>query len=183
MSAWRDAIDSAVSAFLAVADLDGEPIVRPDITVEFRDAPHHPPSNLPARKVAVYGFWYDGTWLEIGMAGSTSGPRCVSHHYNLSAPSALAKSLAADPAMRGRWGSDPLSPGIWIRDNTCRVNTLLPADRAPELLSLLEAFLHLRLRRSTRADAPRVDRRNWLPRHSGGLLVTNHPGPSTGVRR
>ncbi len=146
MSAWRDDIESAITAFIAVADLAGDPIARADIVVEFGEAPHRQPGSLPAGKMAVYGFWHGGAWLKVGKAGPKSGPRYVSHHYHLTAPSTLAKSLAADPAMLGVPGFDLADPGAWIRATACRVNMLLPASRAPELLSLLEAFLHLRLR-------------------------------------
>jgi hypothetical protein len=139
---------SAITAFLAVAELAGDPLGRADIEVEFRDAPHHQPSSLPSDKMAVYGFWHGGAWLKIGKAGPKSGPRYISQHYHLAAPSTRAKSLAADPAMRGVPGFDPADPGAWIRANTCRLNILLPATRSRELLSLMEAFLRLRLRPS-----------------------------------
>ncbi len=148
MGAWTHEIEHAVADFLAVAELARDPIARSGINVECFEAPHRQPSSLPAGMMAVYAFWHEGSgeWLKIGKAGPKSGPRYVSHHYHLSAPSTLARSLAADPEMRGVPGFDPADPGDWIRRETCRANLLLPASRAPELLSLLEAFLHLRLR-------------------------------------
>jgi hypothetical protein len=43
-------------------------------------------------------------------------------------------------------GSDSLAVKKWMLASTSRVNILLPAFREFKLLSLLEAFLHLRLR-------------------------------------
>jgi hypothetical protein len=84
--------------------------------------------------------------LKIGKAGPRSNARYVSQHYNAgSAKSTLAGSLAGDPHMLAVQGFDPLSAGDWIRQSTHRVNILMPASRRPELLSLLEAFLHVRL--------------------------------------
>jgi hypothetical protein len=146
MSVWQEDVEEALDAFARVSQLAGDPIGRSDLTVQFLPAPHRAPSSMPAGTMAVYGFWADGRWLKIGKAGPHSGPRYVSHHYNLSAPSTLAKSLAADPAMRGVAGFDPAAPGGWIREATNRVNILMPAARDPMLLALLEMFLHVRLR-------------------------------------
>lgn len=97
--------------------------------------------------MAVYGFWGDGRWLKIGKVGPNSNARYTSQHYIAgSALSTLAGSLAKDTAMNGVVGFDPRAPGVWIRASTHRVNILLPATRERALLSLLEAFLHLRLR-------------------------------------
>lgn len=145
MTDWQSSLDGALDAFVRAATLAGVRLSRDDLTVEFRPAPHHQPGSLPAGMMAVYGFWWDGAWLKIGKAGPKSGPRYVSHHYNLSAPSTLAKSLAADSAMLAVPGFDPAAPGVWMRRATCRVNILLPASQDPKLLSFLEAFLHLRL--------------------------------------
>jgi hypothetical protein len=42
-------------------------------------------------------------------------------------------------------GFDPKEPGLWIKAATHQVNILMP-DSRERALSLLEAFLHLRLR-------------------------------------
>lgn len=147
MTAWRDDIDSAIAALLELAELAGDPISREDLLVEYLPAPHRPPTRLPAGKMAVYGFWGDGGWLKIGKVGPNSNARYTSQHYLAgSALSTLAGSLAKDPAMIGVTGFDPQAPGVWIKAATHRVNILLPAAREPALLSMLEAFLHLRLR-------------------------------------
>ncbi|WP_239492727.1 hypothetical protein [Luteitalea sp. TBR-22] len=43
-------------------------------------------------------------------------------------------------------GFDPADAGAWIKSATHRVNILMPTSEPRELLALLEAFLHLRLR-------------------------------------
>lgn len=97
--------------------------------------------------MAVYGFWHDGAWLKIGKVGPNSNVRYAGQHYNPnSARSSLAASLLHDSQMCFAAGIGPDSVGDWIKTHTSRVNILLPATRRPELLSLLEAFLHVRLR-------------------------------------
>ncbi|BCS32691.1 hypothetical protein TBR22_A19130 [Luteitalea sp. TBR-22] len=97
--------------------------------------------------MAVYGFWGHGRWLKVGIAGPKSGARFCSQHYRAgSAPSTLAASLAADPEMAAIAGFDPADAGAWIKSATHRVNILMPTSEPRELLALLEAFLHLRLR-------------------------------------
>lgn len=146
MTGWRDDIETALPVFLTVAELAGDPISRSDIAVEYLAAPHRP-ARLPSGKMAVYGFWGDGMWLKIGKAGPKSNARYFSQHYNAgSAMNTVAGSLAKDPYVLTVAGFDPLSVGDWIRKETHRVNILLPASRHRALLSLLEAFLHLRLR-------------------------------------
>ncbi|MEI9418090.1 hypothetical protein [Mesorhizobium sp. Cs1321R2N1] len=97
--------------------------------------------------MAIYGFWADGRWLKIGKVGANSHARYASQHYNPgSAPSTLAASLCGDEAMGAITGFDAALPGIWIKEHACRVNILMATDKPKEMLSLLEAFLHLRLR-------------------------------------
>lgn len=143
---WRSSMADALRDFEQVAALAGEPIESGVLLSEFLPAPHQPPSRLPFGTMAIYGFCYDNDWLKIGKAGPRSGPRFTSHHYHSSAPSTLAKSLSGDPRMRELEGFDPLLSGDWIRQHTHRVNILLPSDRNRALLSLLEAFLHVRLK-------------------------------------
>ncbi|MBN2549895.1 MAG: hypothetical protein JXB15_12100 [Anaerolineales bacterium] len=146
MSDWREEIEHALDAFISVAELAGNPIARAEIQVEYLPAPHRPPTHLPAGKMAVYGFWGDGVWLKIGKVGPKSAARYCYQHYNGDAPSTLAGSLASDPKMRKVAGFKRNDPGEWMKASTSRVNILLSSQRERELLSLLEAFLHLRLR-------------------------------------
>ena len=147
MSDWRADTESARTAFVTVAKLAGNPISPGEISIEYLPAPHRPPSRLPTGKMAVYGFWGDGVWLKIGKAGPNSNARYTSQHYDAgSARSTLAGSLRATRTCSRSPVSIPTAPGDWIKAATHRVNILLPSQRPDELLLLLEAFLHLRLR-------------------------------------
>jgi hypothetical protein len=140
---WRSDIETAVSDFLTVAGLANEPIDAADIECEFLDMPHVPPKRLPRGKMAVYCFWGDGQWLKVGKVGPNSNARYTSQHYTGSAQSTLAGSLAGDQRITG---FSPAAPKAWITANTHRANLLLDANRSKTLLSLLEVFLHARLR-------------------------------------
>ena len=147
MNGWRKEMESALEAFIIVAELAGEPIRLDEIQVEFLPAPHKQPSNLPIGKMAIYAFWSNNEWLKIGQAGPKSAARYISQHYNPnSSMSNLAKSLANDIRMKDILKFDSHNAGQWVKASTCRVNILMPANRRQELLSLLEAFLHARLR-------------------------------------
>jgi hypothetical protein len=146
MTSWREEIERAVSAFVAVAELAGDSISRSDIEVEFLPAPHRQPSRLPSGKRAVIAFWHDDEWLTVSRVGPNSAPRYLSQHYNRRSDSTLARSLVNDPRMAAVAGFDPDAPGDWIRQETCRVNILLPANRSRTLLALLSTFLQVRLR-------------------------------------
>jgi hypothetical protein len=146
MNDWRDEVIEAVEAFKQVATLGKAPLADDDIEIEFLEAPHRPPSRLPLGRMAVYGFWGDGCWLKVGLAGPKSNARYTSQHYNSgSAPSTLAMSLLSDARTASILRQSGDSPGQWLRESAHRVNILMRADKPRELLALLEAFLHLRL--------------------------------------
>ena len=145
MNNWRFEMESALAAFVTVVELAGESLQLSDLTVEYLEAPHRQPSNLPTGKMAIYAFWCNGEWLKIGKAGPNSGPRYISQHYTGNAMSTLAGSLVKDSQMQEVAGFDIQNPGQWIKASTCRVNILILSHRRRELLSLLEAFLHVRL--------------------------------------
>jgi hypothetical protein len=143
---WREDILQSLDAFVEVAALARIPCVDSDISTEFLAAPHRPPNRLPLGYMAVYGFWNAGTWLKIGKVGPKSNARYTSQHYSPgSAGSTLAGSLCNCLVMKALPEFRASDVGLWIRTNTCRVNILVPSSKPPELLSLLEAFLHARL--------------------------------------
>lgn len=145
MSDWAADVEQALVDFREVARLGGIELEPGELVVERLPAPHRSPARLPPAMMAVYAFWSDGVWLKIGKVGPNSNARYTSQHYLAgSARSTLAASLIASPPMDQ--GFDPAQAGTWIRERTCRLNILLPANRPRELLSLLEAFLHLRFR-------------------------------------
>ena len=156
MSDWRTEIRGAIEDFISVAELAHVKLNLNDFETVYMEAPHKQPSGLPDGKMAIYGFWVDGKWLKIGMAGPKSNARYTSQHYSPnSARSTLAKSLLNDhDVCNGKM--QPENIGYWIRNNTSRVNILVDRKHGMMLLALFEAFLHLRLR-------PRYERKAPLP--------------------
>lgn len=146
MTDWRSEMESALDEFARVCDAIGiMEFPGNDVSVEYLAAPHRP-GPLPVGTMAVYAFWWNGQWLKIGKAGPWSGARYQSQHYNLSAPSTLARSLVEDRRMAAVPDFDPAHAGEWVRNKTCRVNITMSLTRdVPYYLSFLEAFLHLRL--------------------------------------
>ena len=146
MSDWKSEIENAITDFIKVAELAGEPIRQEEINVEYLDCPHQQPRNLPSGKMAVYGFGMNNKWLKIGKVGPNSNARYTSQHYTGSAQSTLAGSLSSDREMEEIKGLGKYELSDWIKANTYRVNILISAEKPRELLSLIEAFLHIRLR-------------------------------------
>jgi hypothetical protein len=105
----------------------------------------HTPLKLPQGKMAVYAFFLNGKALKIGHAGASSNARYQSHHYNPnSSRSNLARSILNDPARVGATGVNEFTIGNWIRQNTDRVNFLIPISATNHTRTLLETFLHHR---------------------------------------
>lgn len=122
----------------------GVEIREADFEIDVRPAPHRPPSNLPYGRMAVYAFFHGPSCLKVGKVGAASGPRYTSHHYHSSAPSTLAKSLTKQPGAVGLTVMDAVGVGTWIKQNACRANLLLPASFGLPVISLVEAYLHVR---------------------------------------
>lgn len=144
---YQTDINKAIKDFITVANLAGDPISLSEVSIDFLNSPHTPPSKIPAGKMAVYAFWWNGSWLKVGKVGPKSHARYTSQHYNPnSSGSNLAKSLVKDTRMNTVTGFGSQNPGGWIQASTSRVNILIPSTRNKELLSLLESFLHVRLK-------------------------------------
>jgi hypothetical protein len=136
-----------ISDFLRSAELAGLAIKEGDIQIENLPAPHVPPSVLPSGKMAVYVFHWGDQCLKVGKVGPKSQARYTSQHYNpKSSNSNLAKSILKDKGMMGVTGIDEHTVGHWVKQNTDRVNFLMPESFGIPLLSLLEAFLQCRLK-------------------------------------
>ena len=144
---WDKQLTDTLKDFQTVASLAGHSLDTTSIAVELLSAPHRQPKRLPQGMMAVYGFWWDGSWLKIGKAGLKTKARYTSQHYTGSAMSTLAGSLRADPEfINKKTGFSVASPGDWIKAETNRFNILIPGVHGILLVALLEAFLHLRLR-------------------------------------
>lgn len=145
MDKLQKIVAAALGDFEKVAALARADVNSGGIAVEFLPKPHKPPSRLPAGQMAVYAFFLDGRALKVGKAGPNSGPRYISQHYNPnSARSNLARSILTVPERIGAAGVDTSGIGAWIKHHTDRVNLLVPVSFGIPMLSLLEAFLHVR---------------------------------------
>lgn len=145
MTALREIVDEALADFERVAALARSRCAAAEIEVQIANPPHRQPSNLPVGKMAVYAFFHDDQALKVGKAGAKSTARYTSQHYNPnSAMSTLARSILTNPAKLGLAALDDAAVGGWIRENTARVNLLIPASLGLPILSLLETFLHVR---------------------------------------
>lgn len=133
--------------FKQVARLAGITITDHDITIEKLLAPHIPPSNLPAGKMAVYVFTYNNECLKVGKVGPRSKARYTSQHYNpKSSQSNLAKSILKSKKDFGSVELTEITVGDWIKKNTDRLNFLINLTLGVPVLTLLESFLQCRLR-------------------------------------
>jgi hypothetical protein len=132
---------SALTDFISLA---GGGLIREQVRIEVVTKPHKP-SGLPKGKMAVYCFVLGDQVLKVGLAGPNSDARYRSQHYNPnSAGSNLAKSLVTYPERIGAKSIDSDRVGEWIKQNTDRVNFLLPAALGKPTLAMLETFLHAR---------------------------------------
>ncbi len=146
MNDWRHDISSALADFRQVVGLCGDQISEDDSEIEYHPAPHRA-TGLPKGKMAVYCFWGDGVWLKIGKVGPNSDARYRSQHYQPGrAVSSLANSLCKDERMTAVTDSPKGACEAWIKAHTHRCNILLSSRQPKSLLSLLEAFLHHRLK-------------------------------------
>lgn len=145
MDDFSELVGKAIADFLTVSSFAGAVLQRDQIELEILSRPHKPPPQLPEGKMAVYAFFLDGRSLKVGKAGPNSSARYSYQHYNASsAASTLAGSLMRNPGAAGIQSIGDADIGQWIRNHTDRVNLLLPANLGNPVLSLLEAFLHLR---------------------------------------
>jgi hypothetical protein len=141
--------------FRRVADIAGLPVDEAGLLLECLPAPHRRPAQLPIGKRAVYVFLLGSTCLKVGKAGAKSRARFTSQHYEPnSCRSNLAKSLLRDGALlrqcmpdsrRAELASET-TIGAWIESHATRWHLFLEEHQSPFLWSLLEAFVHCRLR-------------------------------------
>ena len=144
-----------IDTFLQVAHLAHVQLAASDVRGELLPAPHKRPASLPPSSEAVYAFLLGDRCLKVGKAGPKTQARFTSQH-GFNAPSTLAKSIlkypghvaalmppARQPELEALGES---SVGAWIERNTSRFHVFLPTSAGALALSLLEAFLHCRLR-------------------------------------
>lgn len=140
-------VEPIILDFMHVAKLAGLDIKGDDIQIERLTAPHVPPSTLPKGKMAVYVFHWRSQCLKVGKVGPKSQARYTSQHYSSkSSNSNLAKSILKDVSTLGIDGITEHTIGNWIKNNTDRINFIMPMSLGIPLLSLLESFLQCRLK-------------------------------------
>src|SRR5690625_4401583 len=119
----------------------GKPIVVEGYEIIDRGIPHKPKS-LPIGLMGVHAFWYNDRFLKIGKAGSKSGPRFLSQHYNQkSAQTTLAASILRDPDLL-QFGITEEIAGGWIKENCRGIDILVNVQLGIFTLGLIEAVLH-----------------------------------------
>ena len=100
----------------------------------------HKTSTLPKGKMAVYAFFYDEKCLKIGKVGPNSNARYNSqHYYPESSKSNLAKSIISDKYFEKK-GILIDKIGIWIKENTQRVNIIMDKEIGILTLGFIESF-------------------------------------------
>lgn len=137
-------LNSILSNFIHVSHMAGYQIASNQFDLKILPAPHVP-ASLPEGKMAVYGFYFMGEWLKIGKAGPNSGPRYKNQHYlPKGSNSNLAKSILQDSDFRSMYSLDNENIKSWMFHNLSRFNILIDDIHPPELLKLLESFLHMK---------------------------------------
>jgi hypothetical protein len=134
----------------AKAGVNGWPC---DLRTDRLPAPHRQP-HLPPGWAGVYVFSLSeryggatpagaGRVLKVGKAGARSDPRFYSHHYNLSAPSTLARSLIKYRVLwpwLGISGIEASDVKEWMLRNLDRTHYFVPGG-SDEVLAQLEVFV------------------------------------------
>ncbi|MDR3356993.1 MAG: hypothetical protein LBO04_07395 [Spirochaetaceae bacterium] len=143
----RETCEKLADDFIAVCRIAGIDLKRQDIVIENLGPgeEHRKLRDLPKGKMAVYVFEKaPETILKTGKVYKNSPSRYKYHHYNpASSNSNLASSLLNDSKYNKKF--DDSNTGEWIKDNTRRINFIIPASKGVFTLNLFEAFLHAKL--------------------------------------
>ena len=137
-------IEEIMGNLVKAIDLAGDKIELNQIEIVDAGCPHKIQS-LPSGKMAIYTFFHKGKCLKIGKVGSKSNARYTSQHYNPdSSNSNLSKKLLSDNNFRENNSFDNI--GDWIKENTQRINIIIPENINVFVLNFMEAFLQLKLK-------------------------------------
>ena len=121
----------------------GYELNKDDYYIEDMGCPHTQPKKLPDGYAAIYIFIYQNEFLKIGKVNEKSNARFVSHHYNFSAPSTLAKSICSDATFVSL-GINQENVKNWMLENLHRINIYVKSNKATT--ELVEAVLHYAFR-------------------------------------
>ena len=157
--------ESLVKDIVAVYKYAQIEITEDMIDIEKLPAPHEP-TPLPKDKMAVYIFFNETDTFKVGKAGPNSTARYQSHHYSpRRATSTLAASIIEDKQLKTIVNRDNVEE--WIKKNLSRVNLRLDKNLGIAALSLLESFLHCRLKPKYEGLKNKED--------SNGVMENNEP--------
>ena len=138
-----------IDDFIKVCELAKINLDKADIKIECLTAGQdHVPTKLPDNHMAVYIFTNPtgDVCYKVGKVGTNSKARYQTQHYSpTSSKTNLAKSILNDCSLNGD-ADLQTNVGLWIKQNTCRTNLLLSADKGFLTLSLLEVFIQNRLK-------------------------------------
>ena len=134
-------VEKIKTNLMKALNLAGEEIESNHIEIIDVGCPHKIQS-LPNGKMAIYAFFHKDECLKIGKVGSNSNARYNYQHYNPeSSKSNLAKSLLSDNYFIKNNSFDNI--GSWIKENTQRINIIIPKSVNIFVLNFCEAFLQL----------------------------------------
>lgn len=147
----EDAAKTALEDFERCLDAAADTVRSFEYEIEVRWPPHKPPGGLNGHG-AVYAYYWPerGAFLKVGKAGAKSSQRYQYHHYGPNAGSTLFKDLKKECDILGIPCEEKRLKS-WMYAHLARADVLLAPGYDPQVLALLEAFLHLR----------------WRPRYEG----------------
>lgn len=117
----------------------GKELTKTDFYINYQGKCHSP-QKLPAGKMAVYTFIYNGEFLKIGQANKKSSARYQSHHYYIkSGKSSLANSLLKDESMSSI--VTKLNVAQWIKSNCERYDVIINEELGKQTLNFIEGLL------------------------------------------
>ena len=142
-------ISKILDDFIEVCKLANIKLSKKEIIVEVLEAgQNHLPKPLPKGFMAVYIFLNSNKDLcyKVGKVGVNSNARFQSQHYSSdSSRNNLATSILNDYELNNNIDIQN-NVGMWIKQNTTRINLLLKGDINILTLNLLEVFIQNRLK-------------------------------------
>ena len=142
-------ISKILDDFIKVCELSRIKLLKEQIKIEVLLAgQNHIQKPLPKGNMAVYIFLNkkEDMCYKVGKVGVNSNARFQSQHYNSeSSRSNLAKSILKDNTFDNDIDAQN-KVGMWIKENTTRINLYLKGDIDILTLTLLEVFIQNRLK-------------------------------------
>ena len=145
----KNEISEILDDFIEVCKYSRINLTKDEIIVEILESgDKHSPKPLHKGFMAVYIFWdfEKNICYKVGKVGVNSNARFQSQHYNPnSSKSNLATSILNDYELNHSLEIQN-NVGLWIKQNTTRINLYLKGENSMLTLSLLEIFIQNRLK-------------------------------------